>query len=473
MPIALVNLNRIRIPPIAPYALDVLASALEREGEEVHILDLCPEADPIAAIDAYFSAHDPKLVGLSLRNVNDMYFPSYFDLPTKGSFLDSHRTLVDAIRRYVGPERIIVGGVGFSTNPRAVLRRLGLRYGVHGPGEVILPWIARRLSSATLAELTEGAELFVFDGRTGSALGPVSRTYVNNAWYYEYGGQSAIRTSRGCVMHCSYCAEPAAAGRQYGKGLVADVLAQIDQLVERGIRDIQTADSEFNLPLGHSKKMLQAIVERGYPRDLRFWLFCQPKPFDAEYAALLARAGVKGINFGTDHTDTEVLRRLGKWYTLEDVKKTSRLCADNGIAVMHELLLGSPGDTPDKMFTAIEDVLRCEPWVLGVSIGLGVAADAPLGAMLARRLATHADTAGFYFEGEPMTDPTFYLDPSFGGPEIFDRLAQWIGPDRRHIMIPTLNSTGASNNQLVNSERVRRQLLDEKRKGPSWYHYPS
>ena len=72
-----------------------------------------------------------------------------------------------------------------------------------------------------------------------------------------------------------------------------------------------------------------------------------------------------------------------------------------------------------------------------------------------------------------MVDPTFYLDPSFRGPEIFDRLDARIGPDRRRIMVPTLNSTGVSNNQLVNSERVRRQLMVEKRKGPSWYHFPT
>jgi hypothetical protein len=125
------------------------------------------------------------------------------------------------------------------------------------------------------------------------------------------------------------------------------------------------------------------------------------------------------------------------------------------------------------MFASIEAVMRSEPHVLGISVGLGVAADAPLGALLTRRLESGAGIAGFYFDGEPMLDPTFYLDPSFEVPEIFARLNERIGPDRRRIMVPTLNSTGVSNNQLVNSERVRRQLLLEKRKGPSWYHYPA
>lgn len=471
MKVVLVNLNLIKVPAIAPYALDVLGSALEAAGHEVDILDLCPSRDPISSIHEYFSAQDPDLVGFSMRNACDLYFPSLFDLRDKGSFLESHQKVIDVVTTYVSPERIIIGGAGFSVNPTAFLKRLGLKYGVKGPGEAALCRIVDQMSNRSLRELAGGAETWVFKGG-GQSAGRVQRRFINNEWYYEYGGQGAIRNTSGCSMHCSYCAEPVAIGNRYSRTALENVIGEIDQLVARGIKDIHSADSEFNMPLAHVKALLRAIIARRYGKDVRFWTYCQPRPFDEEFAKLLAAAGVAGVNFGTDHTDPNVLVRLGKWYTLSDAALATRMCEDNGIAVMHELLFGYPGDTPDKMFRAIEDVHRLQPRVIGVTIGLGVFPDTPLGASLGQATASDMTHRGFYCAGEPMVDPTFYVDPAFPIPSVFEDLDRKFGANGKHIMLPTMNSTASSNNQLVNSERVRYQLLTEKRKGPPWYHFP-
>lgn len=473
MKVTLINLNLVKIPAIAPYAIDILGSALDAAGHEVDVLDLCPEDDPVRALRAYFETYEPGLVGLSMRNAVDLYFPSMFDLPEKGSFLGSHKRVIDVIKEYVDPRRILIGGVGFSVHPYAFLKRLGLRYGVRGSGEVILCQLSSEMETKTLEELAGGAETFVFDGRREQLTTQVRRTYLENRWYYEYGGQAAIRTTSGCALRCSYCPEPVAAGKMYRRAAIENTLNEIDQLIELGVRDFQTADSEFNMPIGHAKSLLRAIIERGYGKDVRFWAYCQPHPFDEEYARLLSKAGFVGVNFGTDHTDAGMLTGLGKWYDYEHIVLATRLCQDNGIAVMHELLFGSPSDTPEKMYRAIEDLRRLDPWVIGVSVGLAVFPGTPLGAFLEERTRAGLLDSGFFFAGEPMVDPTFYVDPSFKVPEIFEEIGKSVGPDSKHIMLPAPSSTASPNNQLVNSERVRHQLLVEKRKGPSWYHYPA
>jgi tryptophan 2-C-methyltransferase len=469
--ISLVNLNLIRVPAIAPYALDVLASSLAAAGHDCEILDLCRADDPIEAIRSYFGVRNPDLVGLSMRNACDLYLPSLFHLEHKGSFLESHKRLVDVIKEYVSVDRILVGGVGFSLNPAAFLSRLGLRYGVRGAGESILSAAAGSLRNRSLQDLAGGAHTFVFDGRRARRHQRVSREYVDNRWYYDVGGQAAIRTTSGCVMKCSYCAEPLAVGQSYSRSVIEDALVELDDLVNMNIMDIQTADSEFNMPFAHSKELLRAIADRRYGKDVRLWLYCQPRPFDKEYASLLARAGVVGVNFGTDHTDPDVLSALGKWYDKDDIEQATKLCKDEGIEVMHELLFGNPGDMPDKMLRAIEDIRGLRPRVIGITIGLGVIPDTPLGTMLQGRINSGSIGPGFYLAGEPMVDPTFYVDPTFRLPEIFETLRREIGTHSANIMFPALESTASPNNQLVNSERVRHQLLVEKRKGPPWFHF--
>src|SRR3972149_658287 len=71
----LITTNR-RRPPIAPVGLDYLVGAVRRAGEEVDLLDLGLAEDPRAAIEQYFSRHNPELIGLSFRNVDDCFWAS-------------------------------------------------------------------------------------------------------------------------------------------------------------------------------------------------------------------------------------------------------------------------------------------------------------------------------------------------------------------------------------------------------------
>ncbi|NOZ80994.1 MAG: radical SAM protein [DPANN group archaeon] len=525
--VVLVNLNRILVPPIAPYALDVLGSALRQEGHDVEILDLTLTDDPSASIDSYFQRSRPELVALTLRNTHDLYFPSFFDLPEKGSFLPEHHRLVDRIKGHIDPERIILGGVGFSSQPEALLHYLGLRYGVQGQGDQVLVELADGLSrGASLASQfavrassagkpvamgiagDDGASvsadevpLFI-DGRATRILSKVDRSLVDNAWYYEHGGLGAIRTSHGCTMPCrTYCIEPEAKMDGYALVSLEDTLSEFDQLIGQRVHDIHSADSEFNIPFAHSKDVLRAIASRGYgTNQLRFWLYAQPSPFDEEYARLLSRANGAGINFGVDHTDRNMLRKMGKWYGLEEIAKATRLAQDNGIPVAHELLFGFPGDSPEKMFRSLDDIQALDPHVVGVSLGVAVLPGTALGRAYLEKVLSGEPTPGFYHAddavyadpagldgqqeaGRPsnghrasrpavrdaLLGPVYYMDPSFSLPSIFEELHARIDVSR--VMIPQLDSTGMMTNQLVGSRRLEGQL-QEHRKGAYWFHYP-
>ncbi len=478
--VTLVNLNQIRVPLVAPYALDVLASALTDGGHDVDVLDLNLESDPFAAIASRFRDHVPDLVGLTLRNTGDLYFPSALDLPTHGSFLESHAALIGAIRAWVPRERLVIGGVGFSSNPSRLLERFDLPCGVVGPGEVVLCAMAAAVDrgvpiadAMASRRLPSAPHLALFSGVQGPLAGRVRRSFLDHRRYYHEGGLAGLRTSNGCAMQCTYCVEPFAKGGRYLRRAVDWVTGEIDQLLEAGIYDIHTCDSEFNMPIEHAKQVLRAIIERRYPGVLKFWAYCQPRPFDAEFAQLLARANFAGVNFGADHTVPEVLRALGKtWYTVEDIQRSTRLCHDHGIAVNHELLFGYPSDTPAAMYNAIDTVMALNARAMGVVVGFAVLPGTALARLYQSRVASRAPLDGFIVAGEPLVDPMFYVDPTFDAPAVFDRLKAFVGSESYRIMLPQVNSTSAECNQLVGSERIREDIMSGKR-GAYWYHYPT
>src|SRR5512144_799156 len=138
MRVALVNTNRIR-PPVAPIGLDYVAEALARAGHEVFLLDLCWEERWEDAVDRFFREREYGLVGVTIRNTDDC------SLPTRESFLPGCSRIVARIRELsVAP--VVLGGVGFSVMPEAVLARCGAEAGIRGDGEFAFARLADEIA---------------------------------------------------------------------------------------------------------------------------------------------------------------------------------------------------------------------------------------------------------------------------------------------------------------------------------------
>ncbi len=124
------------------------------------------------------------------------------------------------------------------------------------------------------------------------------------------------------------------------------------------------------------------------------------------------------------------------------------------------------------MLKAVDQVMRLDAHAMGIAVGLAVLPGTRLGGLYVERAGAGADLEGFYFSGEPLIDPMFYVDPSFEVPAVFGRLTEFVGAEIRRVMLPQQNSTAWETNQLVGSSRISEDLKNGKR-GAYWYHYPS
>lgn len=415
--VCLVNPNQVQ-PGITPYALDVLTTHLEKAGFEVEVLDLTfPERSWQADVEAYFADRSPMLVGVTLRNT-DTVIPQ-----EQRTFLEDHKGIIDAIKvRTSAP--IVVGGVGYSTMPSAMLSYLRVPYGIAGPGEVTLVKLAQRLAAGVAADDLPGLHVLVGDDvrivPAGGARTPAEAWLdinegvafrrrsnqpfrVDNRKYYERGGLGNILTKNGCPLDCVHCSEPFAKGQTLSRRTVSAVVDEMEQLTDQGVFDLHTTDSEFNVGIGHAKQVLREIIARRR-RDsscslnkLKLWTYLQPRPFDEELAVLMRDAGCQGASVGSDHTNPDILAgfkltQSGKtFYTVDDIRETNRLLLENGMLVTQELILGMPGETLETMRQCLDDMLALNSTVLGITFGVKVFPHTPFG----RRLARESD-------GKPM-----------------------------------------------------------------------
>ena len=429
--ILLVNPNQMQ-PPVAPIALDYLASALKDSGYRVDLLDLCFSTDPFADIRRYFTANSASIVAITLRNTDDTTFA------TRDFFLPKIKSLAECLRECTDVT-IVIGGSGFSVAPEAILEFCGLDFGIWGEGEYALPLLVDRLLNDEDYRNVPG---LVYRGKNGFHRNPATyinlekmptprRDMIDNKRYYMEGGMGGIETKRGCPRKCIYCADPLGKGSKLRMRSPSSVAEEIETLLANGIEHIHICDSEFNYPYEHARSVCREIIDRGLGSRLRWYAYCSPAPFDEELANLLLKSGCAGVNFGVDSAIDRILRTLGRDFTSEDVARTAEICRRSGLVFMYDLLLGGPGETQDSLRETIESMKQLAPSRVGASLGVRIYPKTALAKLVLSQgpVASNPNVHGerdesflapaFYLSSELGEDASRYLEGLIGGDERF------------------------------------------------------
>ncbi len=413
--ITLVNTNRMT-PPIAPIGLDYIAGAIGRAGIDVALLDLCLAEDPEQAVRDHFSSHRSELIGLSFRNVDDCFWPS------GQSFLPTLRRIVEQIRA-VCDAPIVLGGVGYSIFPREILVDSGADFGVHGDGEQAIVQLhaelrgPRRFDRVTGLVYRDGSDVHANRPAWPKPLALCSRRdTVDNATYFRRGGQTGLETKRGCPRQCIYCADPLAKGpasRLRAPGEVAD---EVESLLGQGIDVLHLCDAEFNLPPDHAKAVCQELIRRRLGDRTRWYAYLAVTPFSEDLAGAMRRAGCVGINFTSDAAHPAMLAVYGHPHRKDDLARAVRLCRANGIAVMLDMLLGGPGETPETVAGTIEAFKEIDPDRAGAAMGIRVYPGTRFAEMFAAEgpMEGNPNIRRHYDGPVDLLRPTFYIASALG-----------------------------------------------------------
>jgi radical SAM superfamily enzyme YgiQ (UPF0313 family) len=447
MRVALINTNRMQ-PPVAPIGLDYVAEALHEAGHPAELLDLCWEEEPESAVIQFLKQADFGLVGMTLRNTDDCAFTS------RQSFLSGFAGLVKTVRENTAAP-IVLGGVGFSVMPEQVLSLTDADFGIWGEGEFVLPELAGRLGRKRPYQDLPSL-IWRHDGdwhrnppsfRTLADLPAMSRQRVDNRRYFRFGGQAGFETKRGCSGRCIYCADPAAKGKKVRLRSSIAVAEELERLIEQGIDVLHTCDGEFNIPAQHAFEVCREIAHRGLGSRMRWYAYCAPAPFSRGLAKAMRAAGCVGIDFGADNGSEAMLKRLGRDFGPADILNVTRWTKEEGMAVMLDLLLGSPGETAESLEQTVELVKRADPDRAGVSLGVRVYPETEL----ARQVASEKNLAGLVGRSDAF-DPLFFLEPQIA-PFAFEKLNTLIGDDKRFLFFdpsrPNQNYNYNSNQRLV------------------------
>lgn len=318
---------------------------------------------------------------------------------------------------------IVLGGVGFSIFAEAIVARSGADFGIRGDGEGSLVALVNALRGRRRFERVPGL-IWRDAGRLRCQAPawpspisvPTERDVADNATYFRLGGQVGLETKRGCPRQCLYCADPLAKGRSSRLRDPREVADEVAGLVARGIDVLHLCDAEFNIPIDHARDVCRALIDRQLGERIRWYAYLAVVPLDAELVRLMRRAGCAGINFTSDSAHPAMLAMYRQPHGPDDLRRAVELVRAEGMAVMLDLLLGGPGETPETLAESIRFFRRIEPDCVGAGVGVRVYPGTEAVTVLGGEAAMQRDPGIRRRYGGPidLLQPTFYISPALG-----------------------------------------------------------
>ncbi len=359
MRVLLVSPNREHLPdPVFPLGLSYIASAVRQHGHQVRIIDLCFSEDMESDIHKAISDFQPDVIGMSLRNVDDVCFPK------QHSYLEEYRSTISSLRRHSSAP-IVLGGSGFTIMPEAFMQELGADFGIVGEGEKAFPELLDKLIETKKPIISSRGRIKDLD-----RIIP-DRELFDFSSYDRLGGMLNIQTKRGCPFKCIYCTYPQVEGRTVRMRSPQSVADEIEHIITTtGAKHLFIVDSIFNYPVSHAKAVCGEIIRRNI--NIKWSCYANPAHMTEDLADVMVKAGCTAVEFGTDSLVDEMLRNMGKSFTFSKVRKASAICKKSGLKFCHFIFAGSPGDTDETIDLTLARLDAIEPDAAVIMAGIRI-----------------------------------------------------------------------------------------------------
>lgn len=156
-------------------------------------------------------------------------------------------------------------------------------------------------------------------------------------------------TSRGCPHRCVFCSFPQTIySRRYRFQSPERVLAEVRYLHrELGVREIRFDDDCFEVRRDRVLRICELL--RAECPDLLWSAQCRPANLDPELARAMKRGGCGFVLFGVESGDDEILRKIRKGTTVDEIRRGMAAARAAGLDVLNCVMLGFYWDTPETL----------------------------------------------------------------------------------------------------------------------------
>ncbi len=178
-------------------------------------------------------------------------------------------------------------------------------------------------------------------------LPKLDRDLIDNNFYIRPDTrkpQTIIKVSKGCPNHCFFCLATPLNGkitRYKSQELIVD---EIKECIEKyNIRDFIFWSDIFNLDNSWVQKLCRLIIDNGL--KINFSTNTRIDTIDFETLCLMKKAGCTLVSVGIESGSQEILDKIGKKITIEQIKKAIQTINKAKIQIYAYYVIGLPWET--------------------------------------------------------------------------------------------------------------------------------
>jgi anaerobic magnesium-protoporphyrin IX monomethyl ester cyclase len=333
-----------------------VASSLRAAGHTIELLD--GKLDGLTVDDIVTRVRDepPDLVGITCMTVE---YPRAVEIARR-------------IKQERADVSVMVGGAHVNAvGPGALEEGEGFDYACVGEGEHLVCELADALEHDGDPSRIPGLISRRGDGLVVGPPRPPPNDYDAlpfPAWdLFRRVKTLPLITHRGCPFKCVFCSHNSGFKPRYRTP--ANVLDEVEQILERYRPTcIRVEDETFGLHMGRTKAILEGIIARGFHQRVRFSAQTRVDRVDEEFIRLLKTANFETLELGVETGNPEVLRKIKKGITLEQVEYAVALAKAHGLKVWCKFILGHPDETHAEIRDTVDFIAKINPHQLSVSI---------------------------------------------------------------------------------------------------------
>ena len=157
-------------------------------------------------------------------------------------------------------------------------------------------------------------------------------TYIASIWpefdYYlqEQDFYIGVQTKRGCPHNCCYCVYTVVEGKKMRINPADEVVAEMQQLYDRGIRNFWFTDAQFipaRMYIKDAVELLQTILDAGMT-DIHWAAYIRADNLTPELCELMVQTGMNYFEIGITSGSQELVRKMRMGYNLRTVLRNCR-----------------------------------------------------------------------------------------------------------------------------------------------------
>lgn len=240
-------------------------------------------------------------------------------------------------KKYNSDARVVVGGGAVSVFYEQLGKSLpqGTIISV-GEGETLLEKLLSgrdfRDERCYVAGETQPRQRLIHEQPTPIEKTACNYDYIESIWpefnYYlqEQDFYIGVQTKRGCPHNCCYCVYTVVEGKQVRINPADEVVAEMRQLYDRGIRNFWFTDAQF-IPakkfIPDAVELLQKIVDSGMT-DIHWAAYIRADNLTPELCELMAKTGMNYFEIGITSGSQELVRKMRMGYNLRNVLQNCR-----------------------------------------------------------------------------------------------------------------------------------------------------